>query len=991
MIREAYNRAAVAATTPIEIQRPRVLAVLGKVRQKRAVFVSAPAGYGKSAALRQYLATQEIPSLLVDLSEPRVLDDSWFLQTLQQWLSTLGGSASPAATTPAAIEVLAALDRDLILAIDGYEEIGRAADRTSGLQDFLFECLQDSRLTRLHLIAAGRTRPSFAYMRRVLSGDIETVGAGDLAFTSVEVRDYLQRLRGSGLPVGYARRRWRETRGWPAGLILTESDASGRQRSNDDLFRYLHEEVLASLPDDVAGWLPEAACLASLSAELSEVVLGQANAAGLIRFVETNSLFVERSARGELRFQPLFRDFLQSLVTRTRRVSIQLSAATLLGQRGDVLGSATHYGMAEDWDSLLPLVEAHGRALVDKGRTAGLGRLLTSMAAHRALPWALQLLQAELHMRLGAMEEGASVLSAIDPAALSENERVQLQVLKVWQALFESRPHDVLQLAETGLSSHVASVRQQGQFLRGSAAAYRMLRQDRRAEERSREALRTFQAQHDGAEIGYQKMELGALMFDRCELEDAARWFREAADTFQKLERFDYLPAALNQLGHVLAEMDELEEAQEVLLRARNVVADWPDHPVVADILQNLAITYRAMRRPKLAEECFREYERVSRRLGYIAGEQSAIVGVAITYAEAGHPEDAMALLEPIRNHCATATVELRLLMADLTIAWVNHQDQDVLALCDRLLLGAPQSRMPRYIRTAALFRLGSLVRMGAPSAVIHAAASSLIKDAPQLEFQARIHRDVARVAAGGVRSHPDPIVRNNPAWRVAAERGATSPVVADEEAPRRRPLNLEVGTLQPALRVRIDGEIYRGGWHSALDLFLYLVHHPEGGTAVEIGAALWGGRVSDHALQQRFHTMVAALRRILGEESVVRDSTSRPSRYRLHSEIAINYDAGRFERIARAVLATEPDDAQLPLLREARQLRVRTYWPARALRSTWFAAVHDDVEGLFVQLLEREIRLRSDEESDELDEVKATHRQAIEGINQGRQQLRAV
>jgi hypothetical protein len=397
------------------------------------------------------------------------------------------------------------------------------------------------------------------------------------------------------------------------------------------------------------------------------------------------------------------------------------------------------------------------------------------------------------------------------------------------------------------------------------------------------------------------------------------------------------------------------------------------------------------MRRPKLAEECFQEYERVSRRLGYVAGQQSATIGVAITYAEAGHVEDARGLLESVRGHCATPTVELRLLMADLTVAWVSGQDQDVLALCDRLLLGEPQSRTPRYTRTAALFRLASLVRMRSPAAVVHAAASSLIKDSPQLEFQARIHRDVARVAAAGVRTHPEPVVRNSPVWRVAAERGAASPLVTDEEAPRRRPLNLEVGTLGPALRVRIDGEIYRGGWHSALDLFLYLVHHPEGGTAVEIGAALWGGRVSDHALQQRFHTMVAALRRILGEESVMRDSSSRPSRYRLHPEIAITYDAGRFERTARSVLTMPPDAGQLPQLGEARRLHMRTYWPARALRSPWFAAVRDEIEGMFIQLLDRELQLRAGEDSAELDELEAAHRQAIEGVEQCRQQLRAV
>src|SRR5204863_879 len=116
---------------------------------------------------------------------------------------------------------------------------------------------------------------------------------------------------------------------------------------------------------------------------------------------------------------------------------------------------------------------------------------------------------------------------------------------------------------------------------------------------------------------------------------------------------------------------------------------------------------------------------------------------------------------------------------------------------------------------------------------------------------------DVGDVARIGARSHPDVHVRASDVWQ-----GGRPATEAGLDPQRKRPAELNVLLLQRSLRVEVDGQLYTQGWRRALDLFLYFAQQPDGGTALEIASRLWGGeQVSKGALQQRFHSMLSALR----------------------------------------------------------------------------------------------------------------------------------
>ena len=956
-----------------QVHRPRLMAAFDAIKTKRALFLIAPAGFGKTVALQQYLENLRFPHAYVALDDGLTQRGRSLWRELTEQLSALepgltqilGALESSDPGLEDAVQALANLTVDWVLAIDRYELAEQRSSQLGILRQLLPALLTDQRLSRGHLLLASRISPSFPHMRLLLQGQLEIIYTNQLSFTTAEVREYLERARGEAQPPGVARSRWIETSGWPAGVALLE------ERGRPAVFQYLDEEVLPTLPAEVAEFAIAASPLDSLAPSVCDLVLGRSDSTERSREIETLNLFVDRTASGYPKLQPLFQQYLQSKLPRATRAEVQSRAGTLLAHLPDVPGALRHYTLAKAWDLLIPLLQEHGRSLIESGHASDVHAALSAPARQDALPPDLVLLHAETYMRLGAMPQGATALSLVNRDELAAPQRHQLAILEGWLALFESRPNDALGLAEQGLAAGDCPPFQHAHFLRLAGAAHGMLRQNAPAEQRGLAALAAFQAIHSLAEAGYQKMELGGLMFDRCELQAAASWLREAVDTFEKLERGDYLPAALAQLGRVLAELGELDEALSLLARARKLVADWPDHPVVADILRNIGIAYWALQRPRLAEEAFRGSERVSRRVGHTAGEQAAILGLAITHAHMGRVNEARTLIEPLRNRCASHLVRMRFLMAELSIAWHDGQDDEALTLCDRLLLshGSAGSAGTRYARTAALFRLASLVRLEAPRSAVEAAASTVVYEFGESEFVALIHRDVARVAAAGARAHPDPRVRNSPLWKLTGKALAR---VDDVGLNDDWLTTLEVRALQPSLGVRLNGQVYEGSWHSALDVFLYLVHRPEGGTALEVAHALWGSRASEHALQQRFHTMLSALRRILGESSIIRGTATRPSRYQLRPDLAITYDVARLEQLARSLLAANASEAQLPALSEVRQLRAASYWPARELRSPWFSAIDQHIEQLYVRLLDREIALRSSVDNQDVAELRA-------------------
>jgi two-component SAPR family response regulator len=204
--------------------------------------------------------------------------------------------------------------------------------------------------------------------------------------------------------------------------------------------------------------------------------------------------------------------------------------------------------------------------------------------------------------------------------------------------------------------------------------------------------------------------------------------------------------------------------------------------------------------------------------------------------------------------------------------------------------------------------------------------------------------------------------------WRALLDRLSADRIFGPHVvAAARRPKEIKIFALQPDLAVYVDGQ-RRVQWRrqAALEALVYLAHHKVGGQ--DMASALieaprayeddtrTGLESAD--VSKRFHQLLSVLKQVLGRDAIQAATDTWPRRYQLHPDIRVVYDVDQFVAMAESILREPPRPEQLPAIKVARDLRAASYAPVRARMHEWTEGVHNRVERLYQQLLEREIEV---------------------------------
>ena len=270
--------------------------------------VSAPAGFGKTTLLTEWLAAgaegmERTAWLSLDRrdSDPSVFW-SYVVAALRKVAPDVGTDAlSALRSTPAALEIvvatllndLAGLDGDVVLVLDDYHVVESMDVHESML--FLIQHLP----AQLHLVVASRADPPWPLGGLRARGELLEVRADDLRFTGDEAATYLNDAMGLDLAAADVGALEGRTEGWIAALQLAALSLKNRDDpgefiagfAGDDRFvvDYLTDEVLNGQPDDIRTFLLETSILSRLTGSLCAAVTrpprGQGDARG-VRAVE---------------------------------------------------------------------------------------------------------------------------------------------------------------------------------------------------------------------------------------------------------------------------------------------------------------------------------------------------------------------------------------------------------------------------------------------------------------------------------------------------------------------------------------------------------------------------------------------------------------------------------------------------------------------------------------------------------------------------------
>ena len=376
------------------IERPRLYALLDQVLEKPLAIISAPAGFGKTTLLTQWLDRCPLPNAWLQLDKndheiPTFLFSilSALRQIFPGCLQKIADLQQAQRTVPreiwigsliADLELLG--DTPFILALDDYHLIGNPS-----IDLMLAEVLHYAPLP-LHLIISARHDPSLSFGRLEVQNRIVKIKSTDLRFTDSEALAYLSQTLQVPLNDTAIIQLNEKTEGWAAGLTLVAikirkeiqpEEIIKRLIGSDRLISdYLLNQVFNLLPDEIQEFLLKTATFSQFCAPMLEEVFVPKQSEGeiqeLIERIEDAQLFLIPldSKRAWYRYHHLFR---QMLLSRQRisyhpdQIALfhQRGAAWLI-QQGQEQEGLYHLLAVQDWLGAAQLVECQFLDLLNK-------------------------------------------------------------------------------------------------------------------------------------------------------------------------------------------------------------------------------------------------------------------------------------------------------------------------------------------------------------------------------------------------------------------------------------------------------------------------------------------------------------------------------------------------------------------------------------------------------------------------------------------------
>ena len=263
------------------VARPRLRQALRPGAATRLTLASAPAGFGKTTLLGEWLhdwqAGEERRLAWLSLDASDADPTSFWTYVVTALQATVPGTAPGAleliAASPLPTElVLTSLVNDLAttpgevcLVLDDYH-LADGPEVSTGMT-FLLDHLPP----QVHVVISTRSDPELPLPRWRMRGELVEIRAADLRFTADETTEYLNGAAGLDLTADELAVLEQRTEGWIAALQLAALSMRGREDVGGFISRfagndryivdYLVEEVLAHQPDPVRGFLLQSAVL----------------------------------------------------------------------------------------------------------------------------------------------------------------------------------------------------------------------------------------------------------------------------------------------------------------------------------------------------------------------------------------------------------------------------------------------------------------------------------------------------------------------------------------------------------------------------------------------------------------------------------------------------------------------------------------------------------------------------------------------------------
>ncbi len=460
------------------VRRPHLFEHLstGLAAGHRLTLVSAPAGFGKTTCVSEWVSGLDRPVAWLSL-EPE--DDdlarffAYLVSALQQVDGSIGQEIQAALQTgsPPPVEALVttllndllSLSRPLLVVLDDFQTI-RDLAILKGLEKLLA-----NQPATLHLVLVTREDPPLPLARLRAHNQLTEVRTEELRFTRQEADQFLNGLLHLALAEEELQTIEDRTEGWVVGLQLAGLSLQGRADpapfiaglggSQRYILSYLTEQVLDRQTDEVTDFLLQTSILARVSGELADAVMGRSGGAALLEKLFAANLFLVPLDDEQCwyRYHHLFADLLAGRLRQTRPVAVvqelHRRACEWLAAHNDWDEAIRHALAGEQYERAGALVEQVARSMVYLGRVNLLSSWLEAIP--KPLSPRLQLyrlwidyMQGKMDLSAAGLLEQEARLRALPPSPENDPLRIELMVLLSRYIAMAGNPTHAIQFAQ---------------------------------------------------------------------------------------------------------------------------------------------------------------------------------------------------------------------------------------------------------------------------------------------------------------------------------------------------------------------------------------------------------------------------------------------------------------------------------------------------------------------------------------------------------------
>lgn len=402
-VRRAKLAAPAAASR--SVVRKDIAVLVKRSADAKLILFRAPAGFGKTTAMRQYLDHLQVDGRRVAWLTLDPGDDDFrrFLTYLidafnlvlrpegfdEEYWTSAGVTPGIDQLALKLVDSVADCEHPFTLFIDEFESVSNRS-----IDDLL-------RVIISHLPAGGqlaiasRETPNLQLGRLRAQGQLVEVDQMWLRFSRVETEFFLRTQRGLKLSEAGISKLYGDTEGWPAALWLVsmaleirkdpEAFISTFSGSNSAMAEYLVEAVLSNQPEDVQNFLLKSSILGELSKSLCDAVCCRNDSDAVLKRLEHSNVCVttlDGEERNLYRYHGLFAAFLRGQLERLypqKIPGLHLTAAKWYEAEGRPIPAIEHALTSGVTEYALSLIASRSNSLLFDGRFRLLARWLDAL------------------------------------------------------------------------------------------------------------------------------------------------------------------------------------------------------------------------------------------------------------------------------------------------------------------------------------------------------------------------------------------------------------------------------------------------------------------------------------------------------------------------------------------------------------------------------------------------------------------------------------